>query len=142
MPSFRGIFINTSLDDDLKIQAAFKKIIQSAEAHDLLTPASHFIGIIFPHQGLYRALVTINADQPVPHELSTTEINAGKFAGYITTGNIKNTFKSIKAFAELWIPESGYRIANIFGFETLTENPLTKPYHLMRREIHIPVEPV
>src|SRR6266536_2236022 len=125
----------------LKIQTAFKKIIQSADAHDLLTVTSQFIGVIYPHQGLYRTVVTINPLQPIPKSLSTTEISTGKFASYKTSGNIKNTFKSIKAFAELWIPESGYRIANIFGFEILAENPLTKPYHLMEREIYIPVEP-
>ncbi len=141
MSSIRGIFINTSLEDDIKIQTAFKKIIQSADAHDLLTQTSHFIGIIYPHQGLYRTVVTINPHQSIPKSLSTTEISTGKFASYRTSGNIKNTFKSIKTFAELWLPKSGYRIANIFGFEILAENPLTKPYHLMEREIYIPVEP-
>src|SRR6266496_318111 len=141
MSSIRGIFINTSLEDDIKIQTAFKKIIQSADAHDLLTQTSHFIGIIYPHQGLYRTVVTINPHQSIPKSLSTTEISTGKFASYKTSGNIKGTFKSIKTFAELWLPKSGYRIANIFGFEILAENPLTKPYHLMEREIYIPVEP-
>ncbi len=141
MSSIRGIFINTSLEDDIKIQTAFKKIIQSADAHDLLTQTSYFIGIIYPHQGLYRTVVTINPHQSIPKSLSTTEISTGKFASYRTSGNIKNTFKSIKTFAELWLPKSGYRIANIFGFEILAENPLTKPYHLMEREIYIPVEP-
>ncbi len=141
IPALQGIFLNTSLEDDIKIQTAFKKIIQSADAHDLLTVTSQFIGVIYPHQGLYRTVVTINPLQPIPKSLSTTEISTGKFASYKTSGNIKNTFKSIKAFAELWIPESGYRIANIFGFEILAENPLTKPYHLMEREIYIPVEP-
>lgn len=137
-----GIFLNTALDDDVKIQEAFKKIIQSADAYDLLTPASQFIGIIYPHQGLYRTLVTVNTHERVPKNLSTSEISAGKYASCSVTGNIQETFKSIKTVAEIWLPESGYRIANIFGFEILSQNPVSKPYHLIQREIYIPVEPL
>ncbi len=136
----RGIFVNTSLQDESKIQAAFKKINQLADVNELLNTSSNFIGIIYPHQNSYRAMVSVHAHHQIPNGLSIMEIGAGRFATYKIKGTLTYTFKTFKIFTELWLPNSGYRMSDITGFEIFSENPLTQPYHKIEREIHIPVE--
>ena len=138
---FRAIFINTPLSDTKLMQDGFKKIIQLADTHDLLTTDTKFIGIINPHQGLYRTALTISEHHKTPKDIATTDIEAGKFASYKIKGDTLQTFHSLHAFYELWLPNSGYRIADPNGFEILSQNPATTPYHKIEREIYIAIEP-
>ena len=140
--AIQGIFINTTLKGEGKIQVAYNKIVQLADTNDLLTTESSYIGIIYPHQNLYRALVTIEPHHNISKGLHVTEIVAGKYATYKVTGNIENTFKLLREFSENWLPDSGYRIADISGFEMLSENPVTKPYNEIQREVYIRIEPL
>ena len=134
-------FMNAPLSDINKIQGAFKKIIQFAEAYDLLTRDSKFVGIINPHAGLYQAAITIPSHQPPPKDADITEIEGGKFATSKIKGDTLQTFQSLHAFHELWIPNSSYRIKQSYVFEILSQNPATKPYPSITREIYIPIEP-
>ena len=139
--SIRAIFVNTPLSDTNKIQDGYKKLIQSADAHELLTSDTKFIGIINPHAGLYQAGVTFQSHQLPPKDMNTTEIDGGKFAICKIKGDTTQTFHTFHAFYELWLPKSPYRIKQPYAFEILSQNPLTKPYYNIPREIYIPIEP-
>jgi len=139
--SIRAVFVNTPLSDINKIQEGFKKIIQLADAHDLLTSDTKFIGIINPHTGLYQTAVTIQSYQLPPKDMSITDIEGGKFAICKIKGDIPQIFHTFHAFYELWLPKSPYRIKQSYAFEILSQNPLTKPYCNIDREIYIPIEP-
>jgi AraC family transcriptional regulator len=139
--SIRAVFVNTPMLDKNKFQEGFRKIIQQADAHDLLTSETKFIGIINPHIRLYQAAVTLQSYQSPSKNMSTTEIEGGKFAVFKLTGDIRQTFQAFHAFYELWLPQSPYRIKQSYAFEILSKNPLTKPYSNIEREIYIPIEP-
>ncbi len=139
--SVRGIFVSTDLQDTANIRAAFKVLIQSADIYDLLTPRSKFIGIIYPHQGIYKAFISIEPHQQIPSNLSVMQIQGGKFGAYKMKGDLPFAFATFKVFAKAWLPESGYRMPDICGFEIFSQNPLTKPYDEIEREILIEVEP-
>ena len=141
MPLAYLIFINAPLSDTNKIQESFKRIIQLADTYNLLSQDSKFIGIVNPHQGLYRAAITINGNQKLASDISEITIEAGKFATYKIKGDTLQTFHSLHAFYELWLPLSGYRIAAPNGFEILSQNPATVPYYKIEREIYIAIEP-
>ncbi len=142
IPSYNLIFVNAPLSDTLKIQEGFRKIIQKAETHDLYTDQVKFIGIIYPHQVLYSAAITISNLNKLSDDFNDTVINAGKYATFKIKGNTLQTFHGVHAFYELWLPHSGYQIASPpFCFEILTENPLKTPYHKIEREIYISIEP-
>ena len=139
--SLRGIFVSTDLQDVATICSAFKTIIQSADIYDLLTPRSKFIGIIYPHQNLYKAVISVEPHQQIPSNLSVMNIQGGKFGAYKIKGDLSYAFATFKIFARLWLPESGYRMTDICGYEVFSENPLTKSYNEIEREILIAVEP-
>lgn len=138
--SLQVVFVNASLGDADKIQDGFKKIIQLAEAYDLLTSDSKFIGIINPHAGLYQAAVTIQPNQSRSKKLNIAEIEGGKFAICKVKGDILQTFKMLHAFRELWLSKSAYIIKEFYIFEILSKNPSESPYDDIPREIYIPIE--
>jgi len=45
------------------------------------------------------------------------------------------------AFSKSWLKENGYKIANIFYFEIFTENPTSKNYEHLEKEIYNPITP-
>lgn len=141
IPSIRTIFMNAPLSDTAIIQKMFKKICQVADTHDLLTRETKFIGLINPHQGLYQAAVTINAHHKSPNDIGVIDVEAGKFASYKIKGDSLQTFHSLHAFYEIWLPDSGYNISNSTGFEILAQNPASEVYEEIEREIYIAIEP-
>jgi AraC family transcriptional regulator len=139
--SFQILFINAPLSEINKIQDAFKRVIQLADAYDLLTRDSKFIGIINPHAGLYQAAVTYQLHQSAPKDVATTEIDGGKFITCKIKGDIIQIFHTFHSINEVWLPQSSFRIKQSYAFEILSQNPLTKPYPEIKREIYIPIEP-
>lgn len=138
--SFQVAFINNPLADVNKIQDGFKKIIRLAEAYDLLTQDSKFIGIINPHAGLYQTAVAVQSQKLIPKDVNVAEVEGGKFAVCKVKGDILQTFNCLHSFRESWLSKSVYRIKQSYVFEVLTQNPLTKPYCDIPREIYIPIE--
>jgi len=139
--SIKGVFVTTDLQDAATICVAFKAIIQSADIYDLLTLHSQFVGIIYPHQNLYKAFVSVGPHQQIPSNFNIMEIIGGRFGSYKITGDLPFAFATFKVFAKEWLPESGYRMSDICGFEIFSQNPLTKPYDEIEREILIKIEP-
>jgi AraC family transcriptional regulator len=140
--AIHGIFINAKLDDEGSIQTAFRKIVQVAETHDLLTSKSQFVGVIYLHNNIYRALVTIDSNLPISKKMNYLELPAGKFA---TLDSYKNPFERmprLRIFAESWLPNSGYQIADIVGYEILAENPTEKLFNQIEKKIFIPIKPI
>jgi AraC family transcriptional regulator len=135
----RCVFINAKLNDDESIQNAFRKVSQIAETNDLALPNSNFAGAVYMHSGIYRAMIFTESN--IPKRLNVLEIPAGKYVILDVWGGFKENFEKLKIFAEFWLPESGYRIADIVGYEIFTESPLEKPYNEIRKEIYIPIEP-
>ena len=140
--SIHGVFTNTTFENETKIMNAFRKSIQVSETSEVDVTTSAFIGILYPHQDLYRALVTFNPVLEVSKKVNTTEIKAGRYATFYLKGNLKVTFGAIRLFSDNWLPNSGYRIADICGFEMFSENPVDKPYNKIEREVYIPIEPL
>lgn len=140
--SIHGVFTNTSMEDQNKIITSFRKSVQVAETNDIDIAHSKFIGIIYPHQDLYRALVTFNPILEISKKINITEIKSGRYATFNLRGSIKMTFEAMRLFHDNWLPNSGYRIADICGFEILSESPVGSQYHEIEREIHIPIEPI
>lgn len=139
--SIRAISVNAPLTDADEIKKSYKKIIQFAEARDLLVLNTQFIGIINPHAGIYQAGITLQAHQPTPKDIDMINIDIGKFAVCNITDDITQIFGTFHILYE-WLYHSPYRIKQPFAFEILSQNPLTNPYQNIARKIHIPVEPV
>lgn len=140
--AFYGLFINTKLNDENAIQNAFRKIVQLAETHDLLTEKSNFVGVIYLHSNIYRAMVTIDSKSQISDKLNALEIPAGKFAILDSYTNSSDRIPKLKTFAEFWLPSSGYQIADIVGFEILAENPTQNPFSEIKKTIYIPIKPI
>lgn len=136
------IFKDVSQMDSSSITDGFKKMIGFTETHDLLSVETKFIGLINPHQQTYKAVLSLSANEISFKGILKTIIPAGKFATFVITGNTQHTFMGLRAFYELWLPQSGYRIADSNGYEILKGNPLLTPYDEIEREIHILIEPL
>lgn len=141
-PVIRCICTQALLADGASVDDGFSKTIRFAETHDLLTPETAFIGIINPHQGMYKAAVSLSENANRIKGINETVLPAGKYATFTVRGNAHHTLQSLHAFYAVWLPKSGYRIADSNGYEILSENPLMVPYHEIEREIHVAIEPV
>ncbi len=133
------VFQNTQLKDTVQIQEAFKDIIRFAEAHDILTEESRLVGVLYPTQDRYSAAVTLSPDQKVPQRRETIMLSGGKYAVFKVKGTIVDMFQALRVFHDHWLPESGYKITELFGFEFFTKNPALADYANLERELHIPI---
>lgn len=139
--ALRGVFVNAQLHNDDSIQNAFRKVAQIAETHDLISPNSGFAAAVYLHSEIYRSMIIIDEKTQISKRLNSLEIPAGKYVILDLYHGFKENLEQLKIFVEFWLPESGYRIADIVGYEFLTESPLEKPYHEIKKEVYIPVEP-
>jgi AraC family transcriptional regulator len=135
-----GIVLDSPLDD-ISIENAFRRIFQLADVNDLLETDSRFIGIIYPHQLSYKAMISIKRPLSSTAKFLTNVIPAAKFGTYHVLGDLQETFRTLRIFTETWLPESGYRLADIWGFELLSQSPLHRPYRVIEREMYIPISP-
>lgn len=136
------IFQHTTLKDLSQIQQAFKDILRFADAHELLAPDSKVLGILYPTQDRYSSCLTVAPEQRLPKKTETLAIKGGKYATFKVKGTIVDMFQALRVFHDQWLPESGYSIAELFGFETFAKNPALTEYAKLEREIYIPIQAV
>jgi AraC family transcriptional regulator len=139
--AFRFIFINAKINDQDSIENAFRRVARIAETHDLITENSRFAGAIYLHSGIYRSMILIASALPVPKRFSVLEIPAAKYAVLDMDVELTEGMEKLQIFVDSWLPESGYRLADIVGYEMLAESPLDKPYSQIKKEIYIRIEP-
>ncbi|MDJ1499973.1 AraC family transcriptional regulator [Xanthocytophaga agilis] len=138
----RGIFINAPLQDETLIQQSFKDILCFADAHDMLTSDTRMLGLIYPHQDRYGTCISISKEQAIPKNTETITISGGKYAVFKVRGGVRDTFRALQIFHDQWLPDSGYKIAELFGFEVFMSNPALVVYSRLVKEVYIPLEPV
>jgi|CXWL01.1.fsa_nt_gi AraC family transcriptional regulator len=139
--AFRCVFVNARLNDDESIKNAFRKVGQIAETHDLISENSRFAGAIYLHSGIYRAMITTDPKLQFPERLNLLEIPAAKYALLDLPGGFRENMEQLQIFVDFWLPENGYRVADIVGYEMLNESPLVKSYNEIEKEVYIPIEP-
>lgn len=138
----KGIYVMAPFDDHQKITEAFGDIVRMATTHDLSFRPEDVFGIITPHQGnIYKAFIALG-DQPVPSRFMQITIPAGKFATFKLQGGRDATIQAAQAFYKHWLPESGYRLAGVSGFELFVGNPAATPYEELIRELYAPIEAI
>lgn len=142
MTVISGICLNTDFTDVKKIGKTLKDVITLAKAHDLYKKNSKVIGIMYPHHNIYKAFVSIDQNAAVSKRINKAEIKAGKYASFKIKGSIHDTFQKITSFYHDWLPENGYKLADIFGFEVFPENAFKNDHEKCEREIFVPIEPV
>jgi AraC family transcriptional regulator len=139
--SIHGVFTNTSLKDK-GIVNCFRKSVQVAETRNIDLAGSRYVGMIYPHHDLYRAFVSFDPGAGIIMGENYTEIKSGRYATFKVSGEIEATFIALNAFYNQWLPNSGYRIADICVFEILWQNPINKAYRDIERDVYVPIEPV
>lgn len=134
------LYLNTPLSDSKKIQETFKKIVRIADAYDLITNETKFLGIINPHSEIYQASISLSPGQSIPKQLNITKIEGGKFAVCKIKGDTSSILRAFHSVYENWLPESGYSIRGHFAYEIFLKNPAEESYHNLERALHIPIE--
>lgn len=136
-----GIYQLAPFNQAEKVQQAFQALLRFAVAHNLCT--KYVYGILAPHQrNSYKTFLPFSPDWPLSPPFPQYEIEGGTFATFTVSGDLKQTSKVAHYFIHCWLPENGYKIAGINGFETFSGNPAATPYFQLQRQIHIPIEPV
>ena len=148
MRSLKVAFIDSHLGEEDAITNTFKVLMRWAEPQDLVTSDTQFIGVFLDmpfftefEKCRFRACITIDEDISLPKEIGSVSIPDGKYATFSMKGSIRSVFSNLIAFRHGWLDQSGYQIAEIMGFELFTENPATKPYESIQRQVFIPVKP-
>lgn len=139
--SIRGIFTDTSLRNK-EFVTAFRKSVQLAETSNIDLNSCGYIGMIYPHHDLYRAVVSFCPVSGMKKKENCIDIKPGRYATFKVTGQIEATFMGMNVFYRHWLPDSGYRIADVHVFEILANSPVNGRYGEMEREVYIPIEPI
>ncbi len=140
--TIKGIYFIAPFDRPLDIQRGFKELTKIASVRGWSSPESGMCGILCPHQrNSYKAFFPVSQEAEGTDKFTFTEIKGGTFATFTVRGDLRQVNKAAHYFYREWLPDSGYKIAGITGFETFTESPAFTPYHQLEREIHIPIEP-
>ena len=140
--SVKGIYLAVPFDNPQEIQRAFTSLSGTANAHAWTITGAGMYGILGPHQrNTYKAFLPINTGSATTDKFPLAEIKGGQFATFKVRGDLRWTNKAAHYFYQQWLPDSGYKIAGVTGFETFSGNPALTPYYQLEREIHIPIEP-
>jgi len=140
--SVKGIYLVAPFDHPEKIQGAFNQLSRFARSHDWVAPEPGMYGILGPHQrNTYKAFFPVKSTVRGTDEFPLAEIKGGQFAVFKVRGDLRQTNKAVHHFYHQWLPENGFKISGITGFETFSGNPALTPYYQLEREIHIPIEP-
>jgi len=86
-------------------------------------------------------MIGIDSGSAVPKRFNVLEIPAAKYAVLDLDAGFAEGLEKLQIFVDFWLPESGYRLADIVGYEILAESPLDKPYSQIKKEIYIKIEP-
>lgn len=138
----KGIYEQVPFNDPDAIRAAFHQLGRYARSIGMRDTAISFLGVLTPHQrNTYRALMPLLRDTDSRGDYPVYEITGGVFASFEVCGDLRETNKAAHYFYRRWLPDSGYKIAGIAGFETFAQDPGHQTYTQIRRRIHIPIEP-
>jgi AraC family transcriptional regulator len=141
--AIKGIYLTVPCNDMAKIQQSFREVIQIAITNDLFFGLPQVCGIFNPHQGnIYKTFVAINKHQQIPNKFNAEEIKAGKYVTFKIKGDIMETLKAVHFLYHQWLPENGYKIADIIRFEMFSENPAIVLYQELNREVYLLIEPI
>jgi AraC family transcriptional regulator len=146
--SLKVAFMDSHLGDEDAVPNSFKALTRWAEPRDLITQETRFVGVMLDmpffteyEKCRYRACITLPEGVFLLKEIGVATIPGGKYASYSVKGTLQGLFRSLVSFRHAWLDQSGYEIAEITGFEVYSENPATKPYESIQRQIFIPVKP-
>ena len=140
--SVKGIYLVAPFDHPGDIQGAFAALSRIARSHDWITPGTGMSGILSPHQrNTYKAFLPVSSRFPGTDTFPFVEVEGGQYATFSVRGDLRQTNKAVHYFYHRWLPESGFKIAGVTGFETFSGNPAITPYYELERQIHIPIEP-
>lgn len=136
--AIQGIYLPAPFNAPEKITQAFETL-NGFSGNDKATALK---GILMPHlRNTYRAFLTLSPEQFSGLPYPATRIEAGTYARFTVTGDLRTSNKAAHHFYRSWLPASGYRISGIAGFETFDQDPANYPYPELQRHIHIPIEP-
>lgn len=141
-------FMESHLGEEEAIPNTFKALSRWAEPRGLINSETQFIGIFLDlpffteyEKCRFRACITLPENISLSKELGTAWIPEGRYANFELKGTLRHAFNSLVAFRHDWLEQSGYQIAEISGFEFYFENPASKPYENIQRQLFIPVKP-
>jgi AraC family transcriptional regulator len=148
MNAKRLICQQTCLDAEDAITIAFRKLYTWADARAQITSSTRYIGSLLDIPFItpldkcrYRACITAEF---IPSENGACipgNFEQGTYASYVVKGDLFAVLKSLVWFSHQWVPDSGYSIGDITGYEIFSENPANKPVEQITREILIPIKP-
>lgn len=141
--SIRGIYLIAPFDNPEKIKKSFAEIIKKAFTHDLEVNTSKIYGVVSPHQAnIYKTFLALKENESISKKFTLTDIKGGKYACFKVKGSKEETLKAAHVFYTQWLSQNGYKIADIIGFETFSENPAENDYLQIEREICVPIEAI
>ena len=137
--AIKGVYILVPFNRPDEINQAFRTLTRFANAGGYMSAILY--GVLAPHQrNGYKAILPIPGNSPEDLPYPICDIPAGAYARFAVSGDWRQVNKVVHYFLHRWLPDSGYKISGITGFETFSGDPATTPYGELRRHIHIPIE--
>lgn len=128
-------------------EKAWGTVCEFAKVKKLFGFKTEFIGISHDDPKVtdaeklrYDACLVISKEIQPEGEIGVQEVTGGKYAVFTHKGSYKKLEASYDYIFGKWLPESGYELRNIRGFEKYLNAPDgTKPEKL-RTEIYVPIQ--
>jgi len=148
MPGKQLYYTQTCLETADSITLSYRKLCKWAGSRALITPDSLFIGTLLDIPFItpidkcrYQTCISSSVQVKESNGISKGSLEQGLYASYSIKGDFFTIINSLAWVNHKWMPDSGYKLADIFGYEIFQENPSLKPLDQIRREILLPVKP-
>lgn len=142
------IYAPTTMKSENHIAEAFQALASRAEAHDLVTAAAGYYGLMydFPlHTPLekcrYKVCLSVPNEMSVDSTFYTMKIDGGKYAVFPLKGDIETMIQLAVLFFNDWLRKSPYKMAGLYWFERFATLPTLKNFSTAVREFYIPIRP-
>jgi AraC family transcriptional regulator len=132
---------------DENIGKAWEKITTFVKKNRLFSWKFEGIGISYDDPRIteeekcrYEACITVNREIKPEGETGFKIIEGGKYAIFRFKGPYNNFTKAYEYIYTAWLPQSGYELRNVPGFEIYLNNPeCTKPENF-KTDLYIPIK--
>ena len=86
------------------------------------------------------AAVTVTAGTPIPAELGTLTLPAGRYAHFVHRGAYARLGDTWARFMGDWLPASGHRVGAGLAYEIYFNTPENAPEHELRTGLYVPID--
>lgn len=146
LPAKKAIFISLNGNyETLDYAAAWSKLWNHVSRKRLFSAGIEHLGMSFddpklvPENCRYDACLVVHKPAEPEDEVNVKEIDGGTYAKFPFQGSYDRLNEVYEYIYSVWLPDSGYELRNVPGFDKYVSNPNRVEPSKLKTEIYLPI---